>query len=110
VAEARSAHGERRSQRDLFVVLGGQARQPARDVDVGGVEHAGGVEVVQQAGGAGGAADVEGVELDRAHAAPRSRTSLSSTTSAAGARHAKTPAGVPSTVGASAPTIPRRKR
>ena len=111
VAEARPAHGERRRQRDLLVVVAGERRQPARDVDVGGVEHAGGVEVVQQAGRAGRAADVEEIVLREAHApSPRSSTSLSATTSALGGRQAKTPAGVPSTVGVSRPTIPRRKR
>ena len=111
MAEAGPAHGERRGQRDLLVVFAGERRQPARDVDVGGVEHAGGVEVVQQAGRAGRAADVEEIVLREAHApSPRSRTSLSATTSALGGRQAKTPAGVPSTVGVSRPTIPRRKR
>ena len=111
VAEARPAHGERRGQRDLLVGVARQRRQPAGDVDVGGMEHAGRVEVVQEAGRAGRAADVEEIGLREAHApSPRSSTSLSATTSAPGGRHAKTPHGVPSTAGVSGPTIPRRKR
>src|SRR6185312_8641004 len=111
VTEAGAADGERRRQRDLLVGLTGERREPARDVDIGGVEDAGGVEVVQQSGRARRAADIEEIVFREAHSAsPRSRTSLSATTSALGGRQAKTPAGVPSTAGVSGPTIPRRKR
>ena len=41
VAEAGTADGERGGERDLLVVVARQRRQPQRDVDVGGIEHAG---------------------------------------------------------------------
>jgi len=110
VAEPRPADGEGRGERDLLVVLASEGCQAQRDVHVGRGEHAGLVEVAQQAGGAGRAADVERIDLDRAHGAPRSSTSLSSVTRAVGGRQAKTPHGVPSTAGVCAPTIPRRNR
>ncbi len=98
-------------------VSGGECRDAHRDVDVGRGEHAGVVEGTQQSGRVVRAADVvwivaaRFVEVDRAHPpTPRSSTSLSATTSAAGGRQAKTPHGVPSTVGVSGPVIPRTNR
>jgi hypothetical protein len=111
VAEARRADRERRRERDRLVVLAGNHGEADRDVDVGRREHADVIERAQEPGRVAGAADVVGVVFgERAHAVPRSRTSLSATTSGAGGRQAKTPHGVPPTVGVSGPVIPRTNR
>ena len=87
------------------------AREADRDVDVGRRQHADVIERAQQPGRVAGAADVVRVVFgERAHALPRSRTSLRATTSGAGGRQANTPHGVPSTVGVVGPVIPRTNR
>jgi hypothetical protein len=50
VPQARSAHRERGGELHDLVVLAGQFPQPPRDVHIGGSEHAGVVELAQQAG------------------------------------------------------------
>ncbi len=98
MAEPRPAHGERRRELHGLVVLARQLREPPRDVHVGGSEHAGLVELAQQARGAD--------HQPRVGHVPRSRTSLSASTSAPDGRHANTP----QPGGVSGPTIPRRNR
>ena len=105
----RRADRQRRGQRDRLVGLARQRRQPHGHVDVGGGQQPDGVERLQQPVRAHGAAAVERVQLRRAHT-PSSSSLSSSSTSAAGARHVKTPHGCPSTTGVSAPIMPRMNR
>ena len=65
-----------------------------RDMNVGGGEHARVVERGEQPGGGTRAADVEGIRVGHAGTAPRSRTSLSAPTSAAGGLPGEHAAGV----------------
>ena len=83
VPDARRAHGEGGGQQNGIVRSADQAGEAARHVDVGGGEHARVVELEQQPGRAPREAGVEALG-EVAHAAsPRSRTSLSASTSAA---------------------------
>ena len=111
VPEPRRPHRERRRQHDRLVALPREPREPPRDVHVGGREHARLVERRQRARGAARDPRVEAVELaDLVHAAPRSSTSLSSSTSAAGGCQENTPQRCPSTTGVSGPVMPRTNR
>ncbi len=127
VSDPRRADGEGGSEDYLLVGLAAERREPERDVDVGGRQHARVVERPQQTGRVQGAAGVERVG-ERAHWAtsrcsrselaresapadfPPSNASLRAVTSAASGCQPQTPHGVPSTTGVSAPVIPRRKR
>ena len=97
VAVPRPAHGERGRQRHRLVLLAGQLGEPAGDVQVGRRQHAGLVELAQQAGGAEDQSRI-------AHAAPVSSTSLSAVTSSPDGCQANTPAGD------CGPVIPRTNR
>jgi hypothetical protein len=113
VTEAGSPDRERRGEDHRLVALADQPGQTTGHVRIGGDQHAGGVELGQQAEAAEDQTDLErvGVRHDaRAHGAPSSSASLSAATSPAGGRQANTPHGVPSTIGVGAPTIPRRNR
>ena len=109
VAHPRPAHGERGGQRDLRVLLPGQAGEALRDVHVGRAQHAGVVERAQQRGRAQRDVGRERVGLREAHPRPSS-TSLSRVTSAADGRHENTPHGVSPITGVAGPTMPRRNR
>ena len=108
---AHGPHGEGHRQKDGLVPLAGEPAQRRGDVDVGGGQHAGGVEGVQQP--VCGERQVAVLRVDRledlAHdpTTPSSR-SESSSTSGTGGRHEKTPHGMPSTTGVSGPHMPRR--
>jgi hypothetical protein len=80
-----------------------------RDVDVGDDEHARVVERPQEAWRVARPAGVEAIRR-RDQGAPRSKASLSASTSAALGCQAQTPHGTPSTTGVAAPVIPRRNR
>ena len=88
MTEARPADGERGSEDHRLVLFSRQLGQPARDVEVGGREHARLVELAQRAGGAQDEARV-------AH--PVSSTSLRAATSSPGGRQENTPPGAPRT-------------
>ena len=108
--DTRGAHCERGSQQNGIICSADQLGEPSRDVDVGGRQHAGVVELEQQPGRSAREACVEALD-DVGHAlSPRSRTSLSASTSAGDGCHVNTPHGVPSTTGVSGPVIPRTNR
>ena len=108
--DAWSAHREGGGQQNGIVGSADQAGEAARHVDVGGGEHAGVVELEQQPGRPAREAGVEALG-DVGHApSPRSRTSLSASTSAGVGCQVKTPHGTPSTSGVSGPVIPRTNR
>ncbi len=109
VAEPRGPHRQRHSERHGVVLLPGQRLQPRGDVNVGRGQQPDLVERPQQSAGGAREPRVERIG-DRAHAAPWSSTSLSARTSSPGGCHTNTPHRDPSTVGVSAPAIPRRNR
>ena len=108
---AHGAHGQRDRQQHRLVGLADETAEGGRDVDVGGGEHPGGVELGEQP--AGGQREVAVVQVDRVEGVghrtttPSSRSD-SSSTSATGGRHENTPHGAPSTTGVSGPHMPRR--
>ena len=107
VPDARRAHGEGGGEENGIICSADQVGEPPRHVDVGGGEDSGLVELEQQPGHATREPGVEEV----GHAAsPRSRTSLSSSTSSGEGCQVNTPHGAPSTSGVSGPVIPRTKR
>ena len=83
VPDARGAHGECGSQENGIVRSAHQLGEAPRDVDVSGRQHAGVVELEQQPGRAPREACVEALGDVRHALSPRSRTSLSASTSAA---------------------------
>ena len=115
MAEPGSADGEGRREDHRGIGLAGEPRDPLGDVHVRAREHADPVELEQRRLGAHRDPGIEPVQERRhGHAhlrgPPSSRTSLRARTSAPGGCHAKTPHGVPSSTGVSAPAIPRRNR
>ena len=129
VAQARAAHGERDGQQHDLVVVATQAGELAGDVDVGGIHHAGLVELAQQSRGVQHKARRERVALAGGHGLGRrplharvadrhrpsvggsgSSASLSAGTRPGGAGHPKTPVRDPWPSGWSAPVIPRTNR
>ena len=106
------ADGQRDREQDRLVALAHHPAEVGGHVHVGGGQHPGGVEGVEQA--RGGERQVAVVGIDGlegvAHVAvltPSSRSD-SSSTSGTGGRHEKTPHGWPSTRGVSGPHMPRR--
>ena len=113
VAEPGTANREGCGESHRLVGLAAEVGQSQRYMHVGCRQHAGVVELAQQPGRAAHATDVERIRLGHEHGhavLPPSRTSLSASTNSFDGRHANTPHGVPSTVGVSGPTIPRRNR
>ena len=110
VPDARRAHGERGSQQNGIIGSADQLGETPRDVDVSGRQHAGVVELEQQPGRAAREAGVEALDEVGHALSPRSRTSLSASTSAGDGCQVNTPHGVPSTTGVSGPVIPRTNR
>jgi hypothetical protein len=111
VPDPGSADGEGGREDDALIPFTDELRQPLRDVDVGGREHADVVELPQQLGRAPGAAHVERIDVEQRHVALRpSRMSLSPSTSGFGGSQANTPHGAPSTAGVSVPSMPRTNR
>jgi hypothetical protein len=92
VPEPRAADGQRGREQHPLARLAGERGEPLRHVHVGRRQHAGGVELAQDAGDAGG---------ERGVHRPRSSTSLSASTTDPEGRQANTP---PS------PVMPRRNR
>ena len=110
VPDARGADGESGGEQNGIIGSADQGGEPACDVDVGGGEDSGVVELEQQPGRPTREAGVEALD-DVGHApSPRSRTSLSASTSAGEGCQVNTPHGVPSTTGVSGPVIPRTNR
>ncbi len=95
----------------------GLAAQPAErrcDVDVGGDQHSGGVELAEQTLRPSRQPHVVKIVVlileQHRHGAPRSSRADTSSTSAAGGCQENTPHGTPPTTGVSGPHMPRRNR
>ena len=117
MAQPRGPGGERHSKADPVVRHVGEPAEAQGDVHVGGGEQPRPVELLEQAGDAEGQVTVVAVELparldrvDEGHGAPRSKSSLKASMSAAGGRHDQTPHGCSSTTVGSNALMPRTKR
>ena len=109
-AVSHRADCKRDGQLHPLVVLAAEVADPLGDVDVGGLQQAGGVERRQQPGGLTAQPLVvlaDGLEQLGHEATPSSR-SESASTRATGGRQENTPHGSPSSSGVSGPHIPRR--
>src|SRR4051794_13804406 len=118
---AYAADRERGGEQNMLVGLTPEPAEGHRDVDVGRMQDAAGVERAEQASGAQrepGVVRLEGrgvetvVERSGGHRSglPVSSRSESPVTSAAGGRQSNTPHTDPSRVGVSGPHMPRRNR
>ena len=93
VGQSWGAHGEGDGEEHGLVVDAGQGAEPAGDVDIGGGEHAGVVELGEQSGRRQRQPGVEDVGVGHPAGAPVSSRSLTATTSAGWGDHENTPHG-----------------
>ena len=112
MTETWRAHGQRGGQRDRLVGLAGERGQPRRDVNVGGDQDAGLVELAQESGARRATG---GRRTDRGSRTGRSRGALVEHVAERldqprRAAPANTPHGWPSITGVPGPVIPRRNR
>ena len=112
VTQARTTRGERHAEPHDIVHCAAQAGQAEGDVHVGRCQDPSHVERVQQPAGAVGEGSVEAIQpVENRHVgAPRSKRSLSDSTSCAGGRQDHTPQGQSSTRAGSTALIPRTNR
>ena len=110
MGQPRGPHRKGDGEEHGLVVDAGHSAEPEGDVDIGGGEHAGAVELGEQPGRPERHPGIEQIGVSHAACTPVSRRSLTATTSAGGGDHENTPHGCPSTRGTTAPVIPRRNR